>query len=63
MNQRSPLGYSARLGPQSSAPRRGASLPIGWIAILGGLFALLVLLWIVGATGATEQAAITPALP
>jgi outer membrane protein OmpA-like peptidoglycan-associated protein len=56
MNQRSPLGYSTRLGPQSSAPRRGASLPIGWIAILGGLFALLVLLWIVGATGATEQA-------
>lgn len=56
MNQRSPLGYSTRLGPQPSASRRGSDLPIGWIAILGGLFAILVLLWVVGATGTTEQA-------
>lgn len=55
MNTRTPLGYTPRLAPKGSGPRRGSELPAGWILALGALFAVLLLLFIIGSTSATDE--------
>lgn len=56
MNSRSPLGYTPRLAPQGSSPRRRPDLPTGWVLVLGALFAILLLLFIVGSTAGNSPA-------
>ena len=56
MNSRQPLGFPAQLGGSSRAPRRGPNLPAGQLLIGGAILAILLLLFVVGSTGGTDQA-------
>lgn len=55
MNARSPIGYSNRLAPGGLSPRRRPDLPLGGIVALGVVVAILVLLFIIGATSETDE--------
>lgn len=56
MNSRSPLGIPGSFGGSSRGPRRGPDLPLGRLLVIGGVLAVLVLLFIIGATGNTQEA-------
>lgn len=56
MNSRQPIGFPGQLGSSTRAPRRGPNLPTGQILIAGAVLAVLVLLFVVGSTGGTDQA-------
>lgn len=60
MNARSPLGYTPRLAPQGTGPRRRPDLPAGWVLLLGAIFAVLLILFIIGSTGNTDTADANP---
>lgn len=56
MNSRSPFGFPNQLTGSSRGPRRGGDLPIGRLAVIGGVLAVLVLLFIIGSTGTSQEA-------
>lgn len=56
MNSPSPFGFPGSLGGSSRGPRRGSDLPLGRLLAIGGVLALLLLLWVIGATGSTNEA-------
>jgi outer membrane protein OmpA-like peptidoglycan-associated protein len=43
------------LAPGGLSPRRRSDLPLGWIVALGVVLAILVLLFIIGSTGGTDE--------
>ena len=56
MNSSSPLGFPSQFNGPSRGPRRGADLPIGRLAVIGGVLAVLILLFIIGSTGTNQEA-------
>ena len=56
MNSRSPIGFPNQLTGPSRGPRRGGDLPVGRLAVIGGILAVLVLLFIIGSTGTNQEA-------
>lgn len=53
MTSRMPVGLS-NFGSSSRRPRRGSDLPIGQLVIAGAVLAVLLLLFIIGSTGADD---------
>lgn len=56
MNSRSPLGFPSQFSSSSRGQRRGPDLPVGRLAAIGAVLAVLLLLFIVGSTAGTEEA-------
>jgi len=56
MNSSTSFGLPSSFGPSSRGPRRGGDLPIGRLAIIGGVLAVLLLLFVIGSTGTQDEA-------
>lgn len=56
MSSPSPFSFPKPLGGSSRGPRRGPDLPLGRLLAIGAVVAVLLLLWVIGATGSTEGA-------
>ncbi len=56
MNSRPPLGLPTNFGASSRSPRRTSNLPTGQLLVGGAILAVLLLLFIIGSTGGTEEA-------
>lgn len=56
MNSRLPIGFPAQSNSSRGGPRRGSGLPLGTILIAGAILAVLILLFVLGSTGITEEA-------
>ena len=56
MNSRQPIGFPGQLGASSRTSRRGPNLPTGQLLVAGAILAALLLLFVIGSTGGTEQA-------
>lgn len=56
MNSRLPVGLPNSYGSSSRSPRRGSDLPIGQLAIVGSVLAILLILFIIGSTGEDDAA-------
>lgn len=56
MNSRLPVGLPNSYGSSSRSPRRGSELPIGQLAIVGSVLAVLLILFIIGSTGEDDSA-------
>lgn len=56
MNSRQPIGFPGQLGSSSRFSKRGPNLPTGQLFVAGAVLAALLLLFVVGSTGGTDQA-------
>jgi len=56
MNSRSPFGLPSQLSGPSRGPRRGSDLPLGRLLAIGGVLAVLLVLFIIGSTGTQQEA-------
>lgn len=56
MTSRLPVGLPSSYGSSSRGPRRGSDLPIGQLAIVGAVLAVLLVLFIIGSTGENDSA-------
>lgn len=56
MTSRPPLGFSPQLGPSSRPSRRLPNLPTSQLLVGGAVLAILIVLFVIGSTGGTEQA-------
>ena len=56
MNSSSPFGLPSSFGSSSRGPRRGGDLPIARLLAIGGVLAVLLLLFVIGSTGTQDEA-------
>ncbi len=56
MNSSLPIGFPNNLNSSRGGPKRGSGLPIARILLIGVVVAILVLLFVLGSTGVTDEA-------
>lgn len=56
MSSSSPIGFPTQLNGPARGPRRGGDLPIGRLVAIGAVLAVLLLLFIIGSGGTSDEA-------
>lgn len=56
MNSRKPIGFPGQLGGSPRLSKRGPNLPTGQLFVAGAVLAALLVLFVIGSTGGTDQA-------